>query len=57
MKENDIDGRKAAKACQCIQPGWLTGFHELLHVSGLREPQAIKRQAPNSGRHELKAES
>ncbi len=57
MKENDVDGRKAAQTCQCIQPSWLAGFHELLDVSGLCEPQAIERQAPSSGRHELRAES
>ena len=25
-------GRKAAQTCQCIQPGWLLGFHSQLDV-------------------------
>jgi hypothetical protein len=58
MKEDNVDGRKTAEACQCIQPGWLAGFHELLNVSGLHEPQAIEQQqALSSGKHELKAKS
>ena len=33
MEEDNVDGRKAAQACERIQPGWLADIHFLLDVS------------------------
>jgi hypothetical protein len=61
MKENNVDGRKAAQPREGIQPGWLGHFHRLSDASGEKTDYRLQMtdcsKEPDMGHRKSRADS